>query len=146
MIVNYFSIYLRIHGIFRTDYIFHNGFTGAASIHPLCRLTSSATIPSSISLTCRGFDEDDEGLIRSKFVWNPESLLLEAAVDDDCLDTKTTSYFRRLRSFPITTWWPYRSRAAQAFGMRRPGSVSNCRVCHSASDNYSHPLRSANIP
>lgn len=95
--------------------------TDVASIQILCRFISSTTISSSISFTTPGFDKL-VGFMRSQLFWNVESL----SVKEFRRETKTTSCFLWLRSLPMTTWWPYRSRAAHAFGMRSAGSVSNC--------------------
>ena len=43
-------------------------------------------------------------------------------------ETKTTSCFRRCKSLPMTTWWPYRSSAARALGMSSAESVSSYQV------------------
>lgn len=97
--------------------------------HTACLFTSSAIISSSISLlgslvSMRSQDSSKVSSRDSEFTL--ESTPMVVAFVGDFHEMKTTSNFRRFKSFPMTTWCPYRWSAVWAFGMRRPWSVSSC--------------------
>lgn len=92
-------------------------------VHTRCRFTSSATMSSSISLVVVS-----DGSIRNHDSENSDA---SSPSEASCIglplagETNTTSNLRRCRSFPMTTWCPYRASAPRALGISSPSSVSS---------------------
>ena len=112
-------------------------FHAELSTHSPCLFTNSKTISSSISFTGNPGCRVSWISMRNHISWKElDSSAARPTASLVCsipggregsgfLETNTTSNLRRCRSLPMTTWWPYRSRACRAFGMRRAWSVSS---------------------
>lgn len=109
--------------------------------HFVCRATNSRMINSSISTSpflpscsCSNFNHvsvysstSGRSVSMTGGVCTPVRRLSPFPFNGAAVlrSTNTTSCFRRCRSLPTTSWWPYLESAARDLGMRRFSSVSS---------------------